>query len=205
MNEKLRVIYFFLFALAAILGAIGTIVPKNPIRGAMGLLLTIGAIAGLFLSLRAEFLSAVQLIVYAGAVVVLFVFAIMLLGPAALPKEDQETLTPRFIAGALAMIAAGAGIWSVWEWDGARRDGSRVFTLFPEAKPELGTVEGMAKEIFGPGLVPFEITGILLIVAVVGAIAVARGKQGEPAKHALPKVPSLPPELDVKAQEEPAE
>ena len=72
---------FFVCAVACLVGALSTIVAKNPIRGAVGLLTTIVGIAGLFLVLDAQFLAAIQLIVYAGAVVVLFVFVIMLLGP----------------------------------------------------------------------------------------------------------------------------
>src|SRR5207253_1086054 len=71
---------FGLCTIACLAGAITTVAAQNPIRGAMGLLTTIIGIAGLFLLLRAEFLTAIQLIVYAGAVVVLFVFVLMLLG-----------------------------------------------------------------------------------------------------------------------------
>src|SRR5690606_6771292 len=74
-------IFFALCSVVALVGAIGTISARNPIRSAVGLLATIVGIAGLFLKLNAQFLAAIQLIVYAGAVVVLFVFVIMLLGP----------------------------------------------------------------------------------------------------------------------------
>lgn len=190
--DTLKTIYFYLFALATVVGALSTIIAKNPIRGAMGLLLTIGAMAGLFLSLHAEFMAAVQLIVYAGAVVVLFLFAIMLLGPDALPPGDHTTVGVRVAAGAGTLLAAIAGVWSVWEWDGVRDQGHRVFTRFPTAETTTGTVESVAKEVFGPGLVPFEISSALLIVAVVGAIAVARGRQGEAQKRKLPAVAALP-------------
>src|SRR5882672_12611846 len=72
---------FIFCSIACIVGAIGTVVARNPVRSAVGLLTTIVGIAGLFLKLSAQFLAAIQLIVYAGAVVVLFVFVIMLLGP----------------------------------------------------------------------------------------------------------------------------
>ena len=101
-SETLKIVYFYVCAAVALAGALCTVVAANPIRGAMGLLLTISGIAALFLSLHAEFLAAVQLIVYAGAVVVLFLFAIMLLGPAALPPGDRDALPSR-IAGALGI------------------------------------------------------------------------------------------------------
>lgn len=204
--ELLKTIYFYLFALAAVTGAFSTILAKNPIRGAMGLLLTIGSMAGLFLSLHAEFLAAVQLIVYAGAVIVLFLFAIMVLGPEAVPAKDNETIGPRVVAGGGVILASISAVWMSWEWTGDRtKEGARVFTAFPTADPATGTVESVAREVFGPGLVPFEIASALLIVAILGSIAIARHKQGEPAKKKLPTVPALPDALRVKASKGGAE
>jgi len=82
--------YFFLCAIVCIAGAIITIMAKNPIRGALGLLTTVVGIAGMFLQLNAQFLAAIQLIVYAGAVVVLFVFVLMLLGADATDKDTSR-------------------------------------------------------------------------------------------------------------------
>ncbi|MCC6649191.1 MAG: NADH-quinone oxidoreductase subunit J [Polyangiaceae bacterium] len=201
--ELLKTIYFYLFAACALAGAVSTIAARNPIRGAMGLLLTIGSMAGLFLSLHAEFLAAVQLIVYAGAVVVLFLFAIMVLGPEAVPSADNETVGPRVFAGACVALASISAVWMSWEWTGDRtREGARVFTALPTADPATGTVESVAREVFGVGIVPFEIASALLIVSIVGAVAVARGKQGEPAHRRLPAVPSLPDGLVKKGAAE---
>jgi NADH-quinone oxidoreductase subunit J len=105
-------VFFALCSIAALVGALSTVLAKNPIRGAMGLLLTIVGIAGLFLKLNAQFLAAIQLIVYAGAVVVLFVFVIMLLGPDAGSGESSlgRARIARYGAGgffvALAAVAA---------------------------------------------------------------------------------------------------
>src|SRR6186713_83379 len=101
---------FFVCAVACIVGALSTIAAKNPIRGAVGLLTTIVGIAGLFLGLQAQFLAAIQLIVYAGAVVVLFVFVIMLLGPDAdvgpsvIPKARASRALAGVLMAALALI-----------------------------------------------------------------------------------------------------
>jgi NADH-quinone oxidoreductase subunit J len=174
-SETLKIVYFYLCAAVAVAGALFTVGAINPIRGAMGLLLTICGIAALFLSLHAEFLAAVQLIVYAGAVVVLFLFAIMLLGPAALPPHDRESLPSRVVgAVGLGLLGVG-GILSILAGNG------QTPRPFPVIKGGEGTIEAVAREIFGPGLVPFEIASALLMVAVVGAVAVARGKQGEAA------------------------
>jgi NADH-quinone oxidoreductase subunit J len=99
-------IYFYACAVTAIAGALFTVGAKNPIRGAMGLLLLILSVAGLFMALHAQFLAAVQLIVYAGAIVVLFLFVIMLLGPSATAPHDERGLYTRVFGGGL--FAAGA-------------------------------------------------------------------------------------------------
>src|ERR1700758_2089312 len=105
----LGLVYFYACAAAAVIGALAVVVSKNPIRGAMGLLLLILSIAGLFLALHAQFLAAIQLIVYAGAIVILFLFVIMLLGPSASTPSDQRGLVGRAIGGSLfALFGIGA-------------------------------------------------------------------------------------------------
>jgi NADH-quinone oxidoreductase subunit J len=144
---------------------------KNPIRGAVGLLFTIAGIAGLFLKLSAEFMAAIQLIVYAGAVVVLFVFVIMLLGPdaAAMPSGPPKARASRIFAGILmALVAALAGYFY--------QSSLPRFTRVGVATPEFGSVELVGRQLFTHAIVPFELATALLIVAVVGAIAVARTK-----------------------------
>src|SRR5262245_39557041 len=165
------VLFFCLMSALAIAGAIVTVASKNPIRGAVGLLGTIAGIAGLFLRLSAEFMAAIQLIVYAGAVVVLFVFVIMLLGPdaAAVPSGTPKARASRILGGVfMALIAAAAGIYY----------GISVprYTRVGVAAPEFGSVELVGRQLFTKAIVPFELATALLIVAVVGAIAVARTK-----------------------------
>src|SRR6185369_8828153 len=97
-------------SILAILGALAVVLNKNPIRGAMGLLLMILSIAGLFLALHAQFLAAIQLIVYAGAIVVLFLFVIMLLGPSASTPSDHRGRIPRFIGAGLFALGGLAAM-----------------------------------------------------------------------------------------------
>src|ERR1700690_532207 len=97
--------YFYGCAGLAVLGALCVVVAKNPIRSAMGLLLLILSVAALFLELHAQFLAAVQLIVYAGAIVILFLFVIMLLGPSASTPSDRRGITMRAASGALFALA----------------------------------------------------------------------------------------------------
>lgn len=180
----LQAIYFYFCAGLCVVGALSTVLAQNPIRGALGLLLTIGGIAALFLSLHAEFLAAVQLMVYAGAVVVLFMFVIMLIGPAAQPPKDRKGLAARVLAG-IGMLAISAGGIGAILVNSHHRE-------FPAVKGGEGSIEAVAGELFGPGLVPFELSSALLMVAVVGAVAVARGKHLDPTKSKLPSA-SLSP------------
>lgn len=173
-------VFFYLCAFVAVLGAAGVVLAKNPIRGAMGLLLMIVAIAGLFLALHAEFLAATQLIVYAGAIVVLFLFVIMLLGPSATSPSDSRGRIPRVLGGVmfgvlgLAMVAA-------------------IVATAPKAAAALtspaagfGSVDAFGKVIFSSALVPFELVSALLMVAIIGAIAVARGHTKHEMAHRSP-------------------
>lgn len=163
--------FFILMSALCLAGAIVTVGARNPIRGAVGLLFTIVGIAGLFLRLNAEFMAAIQLIVYAGAVVVLFVFVIMLLGPdaARVPGGPPKARASRVFAGVFMLaLATGAAVaFGLSKPPGAR---------FAPAQPEFGSVELVGREIFTRSIVPFELATALLIVAVIGAIAVARGR-----------------------------
>jgi len=172
-------VFFALMAGLSLLGAVGTVSARNPIRSAVGLLVTIVGIAGLFLRLSAQFMGAIQLIVYAGAVVVLFVFVVMLLGPDAskVPAGPPRGWAARAFAGVLmAAFAIGGGVLVLGARDG--------LTLFQPVAPEHGSVELVGRELFTKMLVPFELATALLIVAVVGAIAVARSH--EPKGKAKP-------------------
>lgn len=164
-------VFFAVCSIAALVGAVCTVLARNPIRGAMGLLLSIVGIAGLFLKLNAQFLAAVQLIVYAGAVVVLFVFVIMLLGPDAGADSKTEAKAPfsRALAGLLmAALSLVTVVLVLRSSDKPLR--------FGLVGPEHGSVEAVGQQLFNKAMVPFELTTALLIVAVVGAIAVARSR-----------------------------
>jgi NADH-quinone oxidoreductase subunit J len=169
--NALDTVYFYLAAACAVGGALGVVVAKNPIRGAMGLLLLILSVAALFLQLHAEFLAAIQLIVYAGAIVILFLFVIMLLGPSATSPHDQRGLVVRVFSGGLFAIAGLGAIGAVVRVAGPAAP-------MPQADSAFGGIEAFGSVLFSDALVPFEVSSALLMVAVVGAIAVARGRQG---------------------------
>lgn len=173
-------VFFVVMSALALAGALATVGSKNPIRSAVGLLVTIVGIAGLFVRLNAEFMAAIQLIVYAGAVVVLFVFVIMLLGPdaTAAPTGPPKSRLSRLFSGVL-MVAIAAAVGGYFGWSKPR-----TTRLLP-AEPEYGSVELVGREIFTRAIVPFELTTALLIVAVVGAIAVARSRHRGKQRQAV--------------------
>lgn len=157
---------FWAAAALAVASAILTVLFRSPIRCAVALLGNVLSLAVLFVLLDAHLLAAIQVLVYAGAVVVLFVFVIMVLGPAAEPPGP----------GGRALFARFASIlvlgWVGWRLVSALARATRDADV-PEG---FGTIESMADAIFGRWLAPFEAVSILLLVAVVGAVAVARGR-----------------------------
>ena len=165
------------FAVAAVIvlsGAIGVVTARNPVHSALMLVLTLFGVAVLFVSLEAQFLAAVQVIVYAGAIVVLFLFVIMLLGVDKEENVDVDTLKGQrpaaLVIGAIGLvllIVIGSSIWSA-SVTGAPSVAGRAYG------PGLPNVERLARIIFTRYLLPFEVTSALLVIAVVGAVVLAR-------------------------------
>lgn len=171
--DTLELLFFGIATLFTLVGGVATVAARNPIRGAMGLLSTIVGIAGMYLLLSAEFLAAIQIMVYAGAVVVLFLFVIMLLGPSATSGRDTRGWSSRYLGAGIVIASAAFALFVL-------KGMSTGTTRMPRASSVLGTIEGIGRELFTVGLAPFEISSALLLVAVVGAVAVARGRQPDP-------------------------
>jgi NADH-quinone oxidoreductase subunit J len=196
-------LYSYACAALALAGALSVVIAQNPIRSAMGLLLLILSVAGLFLALDAQFLAAIQLIVYAGAIVVLFLFVIMLLGPMSSAPSDRRGLVVRVFGGGLFALAGLGALTAVAR---AAAGGGRM--PVPPVPASFGGIDAFGSVLFADALVPFELSSALLMVAVVGAVAVARGRQGvhsltkaerEAAASALP--PSETPHSGVFSHE----
>lgn len=168
--------FFVLCALLTFGGGLFTVGSRRPIRSAMGLLASILGVAGCYLMLAAELLAAVQLIVYAGAVVVLFIFVVMLLGSAATSPRDAGSAVPRYL-GATVFLVFGVGAAALVMTAAAEGSGAAA-----KIGARFGSIEAIGHEIFTSRVVPFELTGALLLVAVVGALAVARGKHVDPTR-----------------------
>ena len=151
-------------SILAMAGALMTISARRPLRAAIGLLVHIISLAGMFLTLNAQLLAALQLLVYAGAIVVLFVFVIMLIGPAAEVGPIEGSVASRTLSIALT-IAVVLGVSTTVAYFDAP---------WGVVSEDFGTVEGLGMAIYQQALVPFEVISITLLVAIVGAIAIAR-------------------------------
>ncbi len=164
---------FWLSALLAVAGSLGTVAAKSSIRSAMSLLVAILGVAGLYVTLSAQLLAAIQLIVYAGAVVVLFVFVIMLIGGAGTEDgwKGDDTKRARIIATTLFALAAAGALALV------ARAGIGGPHIFDPPRAEFGSVYAVGRAIFTDTVFAFELVGVLLLVAVVGVMAIARTRK----------------------------
>lgn len=177
-------IVFVICAVVAIVAAVLTVSLRSPLRAAVALLTNILALAGLYVTLHAHLLAAIQLLVYAGAVVVLFVFVIMLIGPSAMPRrEDQKGLLVRTGAGALMAMVTAAIAFSVASVARPYVDLDQCAGPIAECG-QFGGVQALSDALFRGSAVPFEIVSVLLLVAIIAAVAVARG-HGPEQKRAL--------------------
>ena len=170
---------FVIFTVAALAGAAGVIMARKPVHAALSLVLTLFSVAVFFVMQGAHFLAAVQVIVYAGAIVVLFLFVIMLLG---IDKEDilDEPLRaqrPLAIAVGVALFAGLLLFAQIVEPTGALKGRGSA------TEGEIANVERVATSLFTNFLWPFEITSALLVIAVVGAVVLARRGSAQPEEE----------------------
>jgi NADH-quinone oxidoreductase subunit J len=168
-----ELVLFIVFGLAALYGAVAMVWARNPVYSALGLMLTMFSLAVFYVSNAGHFVAVVQVIVYAGAVMTLFLFVIMLIGVD--KAEDRSEPLPLQRPVALVLLALFAA--------GVLVAGARAWTTGTVAgtEPINGTVEAVGDRLFDTWLLPFEVTALLLIIAAAGTIALAffRGGDGE--------------------------
>ncbi|MDQ3033843.1 MAG: NADH-quinone oxidoreductase subunit J [Myxococcota bacterium] len=164
-------ILFLVCGFAAVIAAVLVVTLQNPLRSAIALLVHVLSLAGLYLTLHAELLAAIQVIVYAGAVVVLFVFVIMLMGPGAMEKRtDTRGWVVKTFGAGMIVLVAGAIAFTV---------GKAVAPVGLALPLGFGTVSALSHAIFRDSAIPFELVSMLLLVAVIAAISTARGRTPE--------------------------
>jgi NADH-quinone oxidoreductase subunit J len=166
----LELVLFYIFAVIAVVSAILVITSRNVVHSAAFLGATLFAVAGIFLTLHAEFLAGVQVIVYVGGILVLFVFVIMLIALERAEHERQynRQWTIALVTSAILIAEIGYGLYR----------GRDSFVLpaaaVPPAVPPTGNSELVGTALYTTYLLPFEIASILLLVAIVGAVVLAK-------------------------------
>ena len=164
-------ILFAVFAGIAIGCALGVVFHRNPVHCALLLVGVLLSVAGIFILLHAQFVAALQVIVYAGAIMVLFLFVVMLLNI----KGETPLLTPGAAKGFGFLFALIVFVELIWTAVQPASEGQRM----PEAVPlpaDFGSPAALGRVLYTVWLYPFEITSILLLVAVVGAVVLAKRK-----------------------------
>ena len=158
--------FFYLLAGIALVAGVAVIVQKNPVHSAISLIFTLLALAGLYLMLYAPFVAGVQIILYVGGIMVLFLFVIMLVNIERAEKEYR--FSRQWFVATLAALVLGALFVFVYV---------KGHALFPElvAKlPEESNTQQVGQMLYVNYLLPFEIASVLLLVAIVGAVVMAK-------------------------------
>jgi NADH-quinone oxidoreductase subunit J len=174
----MHLILFLLFAGFCLAGAINLLLQSHPINSALSLIVVMTSLAVLYLLLGAEFLAAAQVIVYAGAIMVLFVFTVMLLNAG----REERTMGSRVyravgFPGAVAVLAVIATVILT-----ARGIGTASLS------DGITSTEDISRVLFHELLLPFEVTSVLILIAILGAVALARHGHGDQDKHPEPLV-----------------
>jgi NADH-quinone oxidoreductase subunit J len=170
------VVVFAIAAIAILVGAVGVVLSRNPVHASLMLVLTLFGVAVEFVNQQADFLAAVQVVVYAGAIVILFLFVIMLLG---VDREENLAVDPlrgqRPIAVALGLmiLVEFAFLARIDNW----ATGAPSVAGPASASAPGENVQKLGQSIFTRYLFPFEVTSVLLVIAVVGAVVLARRPQ----------------------------
>ena len=160
-------VYFTILSTIMIAGALGVILARNPVYAVLSLVVTLFALSGLFVGLGAYFVAVIQILVYAGAILVLFLFVVMLtdMAPEALLRIEGRTFR---IAGTLL------GLFFLWQMIAA----ARTFMLWPHATggPPDGSTAAIGKLLFTTYALPFEVASGILLVGIIGAVVLSRKK-----------------------------
>lgn len=164
-----ELVVFVVAGAACLAGALGVITSENPVHAALSLVGTLFGIAVLFVAQEANFLAAVQVIVYAGAIVVLFLFVIMLLGVDRSDDLRVEPLVGQRVAAAVVSLGVLALIVGA-----LASTGYEVTGVVGQVDEDVPDIERLGRSLFTDYLFAFEITSVLLVIAVVGAVLLAR-------------------------------
>jgi NADH-quinone oxidoreductase subunit J len=166
---KLESVIFYILAVGGIVSALLVVTRRNPIISALFLIVNFFCLAGIYLTLHAQFIAIIQILVYAGAIMVLFVFVIMLLN-----LGDERKLKDSF--SWKKVVAGGLGFGVLMELIYIFSDQTKAQTIEMSKAADIGTVEAIGRVLFTRFLFPFEVTSLLLTAAIVGALVLAKKK-----------------------------
>jgi NADH-quinone oxidoreductase subunit J len=170
MLTDINTILFYVFAVLVLGGGVLTITRRSAVHSAISLIVSLLGVAGLYLLQRAEFLFAVQIVLYVGGIMVLFLFVIMLVNLDLAAKERQFNKQWLVALAAVAVVGAQIGYF-LYRGKDAFHIAEGAAAGLP---PGLGNTEALADSLFSEYLLPFEIASVLLLVAVVGAVVMAK-------------------------------
>jgi NADH-quinone oxidoreductase subunit J len=165
----LHQVLFIFFGLICVAGAVNLLVQRHPINSALSLVVVMGALSLIYLLLGAEFVAAVQVIVYAGAVMVLFVFVIMLLNAGA-EERTQGSRIALWMGGPAVAVLAGLIVYMMFR--NQQQFNYVSIGNFVSSPPD--NTHAVANLLFKDFLLPFEITSVLILIAIMGAVVLAR-------------------------------
>ncbi len=168
MSVTAEQVVFFVFAVPLVLAALGVVIARSPMYAAMSLVAAFFCLAGIYVLLTAHLIAAMQILVYAGAVMVLFLFVIMLLSL----NEEHHQVEQLKKAQWLGFVLGGGGLMALLAWITREQAGAGMEAI----GPDFGTVKAVGRALFTQYLLPFEATSLLLTVAIVGAVVVAKEK-----------------------------
>ena len=166
MNPVATPFFFYFLSAIAVLSALAVITRRNPVHSAIALIVTLLSLAGLYLMLYAPFVAGVQIILYVGGIMVLFLFVIMLVNIDRNMVEEQ--FNKQWLVGILATLALGALFVSVY---------LKGIAIFPERMvqvSERSNTQDLGILLYRNYLLPFEVASLLLLVAIVGAVVMAK-------------------------------
>jgi NADH-quinone oxidoreductase subunit J len=162
----LHQVLFIVFGIICVAGAVNLLVQRHPINSALSLVVVMGSLALIYLLLGAEFVAAIQLIVYAGAIMVLFVFVIMLLNAGA-EERTRGSHIALFVGVPGVIVLAGTVAWLLVHTTG------QLGSVSISAS-DFGETHSIARLLFRDFLLPFEVTSVLILIAIMGAVVLGK-------------------------------
>jgi NADH-quinone oxidoreductase subunit J len=157
---------FAALAIVALVGAVGVVLSRNAVHSALYLLLNFATFAAMYIMLGAQFLGVVQIVVYAGAIVVLFLFVVMLIGGEIGDIRSKSRSYTRIVAGIVVAAFLLALIFVIGQ--------SLPADALPKGAPDNGSVQAIGAVLYTEYLLPFELASILLLAGMLGGVVLAR-------------------------------